>query len=202
MGNILTATVQVRGTRPLLWHHFGPDTITLGKRERTGVAGNDPAEWKRSVLYLPETGQLYIEPTYVFGCLRDGAKYTKKGKASIQRLVTATLQVLDDSILVDRFIPGYNGGLPKELATDPTLPVYLDIRSVRNPGTGAHNVRYRVAASVGWATTFRILWDATIVGRGEMEAVTIDAGRFSGLGSGRAIGFGRFEVLQFDVEEV
>lgn len=193
MGNILTATVTVKGTRPLLWHRFGPDALPLEKREKTGVAGNDPEEWQRTVLVTKEK-QLYLEPSYIFGCLRDGAKFTKKGKGSIQALVAATLQVVDDRVLTDRF-------LPNDITTDDSLPVYLDIRSVKNPTTKARNVRYRVAASAGWATSFSIMWDSTVVSRGEMQAVVIDAGKLCGLGDGRGIGFGRFEVVSFEVRE-
>ena len=201
MGNILTATVKIRGTRPMLWHRFGPDAIPLEKQERTGVAGNDPEEWRKTVLYT-KAGQLYIEPTYVFGCLREAAKYTKKGRGSIQKLVQATLQVVDDRVLIDRFIPGVEDGkLPDELPTDPDEPVYLDIRSVRNPNSRGRNVRYRVAANHGWATEFTIQWDATIVARDQMEAVTIDGGNLVGLADGRAIGFGRFEVEEFTIAE-
>lgn len=194
MGNILTAQVTVRGTRPLLWHRFGPDALPLEKRERTGVAGNDPEEWRRTVLATKE-GQLYLEPSYIFGCIRDGARHTKKGKGSIQSLVAATLQVVDDRILVDRWLPD---GVPE---ADDTMPVYMDIRSVRNPATKARNVRYRVAASTGWTLTFRILWDGTIVSRSEIQASVIDAGRLCGLGDGRSIGFGRFEVVSFEIKE-
>ena len=196
----LTAKVKIRGTRPLLWHRFGPDAIPLEKQERTGVAGNDPEEWRKTVLHTKE-GQLYIEPSYIFGCLREAAKYTKKGRGSIQKLVQATVQVVDDRILIDRFIPNFNGGLPEDITTDPDEPVYLDIRSVRNPSTRGRNVRYRVAAIPGWQTEFTIAWDATVVNRAQMEAVTIDASRLVGVGDGRSIGFGRFEVEEFTVGE-
>ena len=200
MSNVLTANVSVQGTRPLLWHRFGPDAIPLEKRERAGVAGNDPTEWRRTVLYTPE-GQLYLEPTYIFGCLCNAAKYTKTGRGSIQTLVKATLMVVDNRILIDRFIPNFNGGLPADIPTDPTLPVYLDIRMVRNPQTKGANVRYRVAASQGWKASFSITWDRTVVDRGQMEAVMIDAGKLIGLGDGRSIGFGRFTVEAFEVVE-
>jgi hypothetical protein len=50
MSNIISATIAITGLRPLLWHAFGPDAIPVdGKRERTGVAGNDPIEWTRTV---------------------------------------------------------------------------------------------------------------------------------------------------------
>ena len=142
--NILTAKVTIKGVRPIFWHRFGPDALPLEKQEKTGVAGNDPEEWKKTVTATSD-GQLYVDPSYIFGCLRDGAKYTKKGRGSIQTLVVATLQVTDNLILFDRYLPdGLNS-----LKDDPTQPVYLDIRGVRNPSTKGRNVRYRVAASPG-----------------------------------------------------
>lgn len=194
MGNILKARVTIKGIRPLLWHRFGPEALPLEKQERTGVAGNDPEEWKSTVLYT-EDRQLYIEPTYVFATIRDGARYTKKGRGSIQPMVVATLQVVDDRVLTDRYMPE---DIP---TTDFAQPVYLDVRGVRNPTSKARNVRYRVAASTGWQASFSLLWDKTIVSRGEMEAAIIDAGRFCGIGDGRSIGFGRFDVACFDVAD-
>jgi hypothetical protein len=208
MSNMLRAEVSVEGTRPLLWHHFGPDAISPdGKRkERTGVAGNDPEEWRKTVL-ATKRGQLYLVPTYVFATLREAAKYTKKGRGSIQPAVSATLQVTDEAVLVDRHFPGFPNGHEFEVKTaeppqtDPALPVYLDVRSVKNPTTKARNVRYRVAASPGWRTVFTLTWDRTIVSRAEMEAVVHDAGQFVGLADGRSIGFGRFVVSGFEVAE-
>lgn len=192
--NILTAKVTIKGVRPMWWHRFGPEALPLEKQEKTGVAGNDPEEWKRTVTATAD-GQLYVDPSYVFGCLRDAARHTKKGKGSIQSLVAATLQVVDNLVMVDRFLPdGLNS-----LATDPTLPVYLDIRGVRNPSTKARNVRYRVAASPGWSCTFTIQFDKTVVDRNQMQAVVIDAGKLVGLGNGRSIGMGRFEVESFEI---
>lgn len=194
MSNIIKATVTITGLRPLLWHHFGPDAIPLEKKERTGVAGNNPEEWRRTVL-MTEERQLYILPTYIFGCLRNAAKFTKKGKGSIQSDVSATLQVTDDVILVDRFVPES----PKHNAR--TDLVYIDISSVRNPATKARNVRYRIAASTGWKLSFNLLWDKTIISRNQMEAVINDAGVLVGLGDGRSIGYGRFTANSFEVNE-
>ena len=200
MSNILTAKLTVEGIRPIMWHKFGPESLPLEKQEKTGVAGNDPIEWQRTVLFTNE-GQLYIRNDYVFGAFRDAARYTKKGRGSIQRLVAATLQVIPDRVLLDRFIPGFNGGLPDEMPTDPELPVYLDIRGVRNPSTKGRNVRYRVTASPGWRCEFTLMWDATVVSRGEMEAVAIDAGTLVGFGDGRSIGMGRFKIESFEIVE-
>lgn len=206
MSNIVKAKVEIRGTRPLFWHHFGPDALPLEKQERTGVAGHDPEEWRRTLLATKD-GQLYIEPTYIFGCLREGAKYTKKGRGTLQKPLSATLQVITDRILIDRYFPGFPNSHKFDASSidppeqDRESPVYLDIRGVVNPSTRARNVRYRVAASSGWLASFDLLWDKTIVSRNEMEAVLIDAGNLVGVGNGRAIGMGRFQVENFEIIE-
>lgn len=188
---MISAQITIVGTRPVLWHCFGPDAIPLEKQERTGVAGNDPIEWTRSVLMTAER-QLYFPPSYIFGCLRDAAKHTKKGKGSIQANVAATLQIWDEQVCVDRFVP-------EQPNYDSNQPVYIHVSSVRNPTTKARNVRYRIAAAPGWRISCRLLWDATIVSRTEMQAVCIDAGQLVGLGDGRSIGFGRFTIQSFEV---
>jgi len=192
MGNILIATVRIEGIRPLLWHAFTPDAIPAsGKRERSGVAGNDPSEWRRTVLVTPER-QLYLPTSAIFGCLRDGARFTRKGRGSIQPALVATLQVLDERVLIDRYLP------PEPLPTSDQEAVYLRVDSVRNPATKARNIRYRVTASPGWRAEMALQVDRTVISRGELEAVLIDSGRLVGVGSGRQIGLGRFEVRSFE----
>lgn len=199
MSNIVKIQASIQGVRPCLWHRFGPDALPLEKQERTGVAGNDPEEWRKTVLATKD-GQLYFEPSYIFGCLRDAARYTKKGKGSIQSALAATLQVVDERVLTDRFLPGFPNGHTCDLKeippppSDSDAPVYLDIRSVRNPSTKARNIRYRVAAASGWSCRFTVLFDKTIVSRNEMQAVLNDAGTLVGLSDARSIGFGRFTV--------
>jgi len=206
VGNILTAKVKIKGSRPLFWHKFGPDALPLEKQEKTGVAGNDPEEWRRTILVNRE-GQLYIEPTYVFGAMCNAAKYHKVGRKSAVGPVAATLQVPDDRILVDRWMPGFPNGQKFDSETvdpppqDPEELVYLDIRGVRNPSTRARNVRYRVCASPGWSCEFSLIFDKTIVDRNLMHSILIDAGKLVGVGNGRAIGMGRFEVIDFDIED-
>lgn len=193
MANILRARVQICGKRPLLQHSFGPEALPLEKAERTGVAGNDPEEWKRTCMVTAD-GQLYVRGTYVFSMVRDAAKHTKKGKGSIQALVAATLQIEEERVLLDRWMP--KDGAP---TTDAAQSVYIDVTGVRNPSTKARNVRYRLATSAGWNATFTILWDKTIVAREQMRAVLNDAGTLVGLADGRSVGYGRFDVTGFEV---
>jgi hypothetical protein len=190
MSNLIETTVTIQGTRTLLWHAFGPHAIPLEKQERTGVAGNDPDEWRKTVLFDPATRHLFLPSIAVFSCLREAGKHTKRGRGTLMADVGATLQILDDQVFVDR-------SLPDEPTTDDTQPVYIHVASVRNPNTKGRNVRYRIATQPGWQATFTLLWDKTIVSRPQMEAVLQDAGRLVGLGDGRAIGYGRFVVTAF-----
>jgi hypothetical protein len=193
MANMVRARIQISGKRPLLQHQFGPEALPLEKGEPEGVAGNNPQEWRKTCMVMPD-GQLYIRGTYVFSAVREGAKHTKKGKGSIQGLMAATLQVEEDRILLDRWMP--KKGDP---TTDATQAVYIDVCGVRNPATKARNVRYRLAASTGWKATFTLLWDKTIVSREQMRAVLNDAGTLVGLADGRSVGYGRFAVESFEV---
>ena len=117
------------------------------------------------------------------------------------------MQVLDDRVLLDRHFPGFPNGHAFDVKSaeapprDTDAPVFLDVRSVKNPSTKGRNLRYRVAASVGWSTSFTIIFDKTIVSRAEMEAVARDAGVLVGIADGRSIGFGRFSVEGFEVLE-
>ncbi len=186
--------IAITGTRPLMWHaldieNFGSKTGE--RKEKTGSAGNDPEEWRRTHRATPE-GQLYLVPEMIFGAMRNAAVYTKKGRGSIQKAVAATLQVQDTKILLDRF-------MFTEPTADPEQPVYIDIRGVVNPTNKAHNIRYRVTTREGWKCAFTLIFDSTIVDEVSIKAVAIDAGRLIGLGDGRSIGYGRFEVDSFDL---
>ncbi len=191
--SIVKAKISIIGKRPLLFHRFSMEAIPLGRKALAGVAGNNPDEWKSTVLKTTNN-QLYVEGSYIFGSLRDGARHTKQGKGSMQPKLVATLCVMEEEIYIDRYLPE-----EKDLTQDKTAPVYLDVRSVVNPASRGRNVRYRIAASTGWKAEFTIEFDNTIVFTPVMEAIVRDAGSFAGLGDGRKIGFGRFDLERFEV---
>lgn len=188
MSKLMIAEVSIEGLRPLLFHVFGPEALPLEKQERTGVPGNDPEEWRQTHTATKQ-GQLYLRSDYAFSCLINGARYEKLKRGSLMPLMQSTLQVLDDILLLDRWMPA------EPLPTDPDSPVYLDIRSVRNPSTKGRNVRYRVACSPGWHLSFHASFDSTIVSREAFTASLLNAGQLVGIGDGRTIGMGRFEVI-------
>ncbi|MBD2157026.1 hypothetical protein [Leptolyngbya sp. FACHB-16] len=200
IGNLLSAQVSIQGTRLLLWHHFGIDAIPLQKEETEGVAGHNPGEWRRTVLMLPSR-QLFIYNTYVFSCIRAAAPFIKRGK-SLQLAVSATLQVEEEIIpITDRFVPKKPDLIERGQAVGELPPVFVHIQGVKNPSTGRRNIRYRVAAAPGWTCQFTLQWDKTVVSREEMEALCLSAGQLIGLGDGRTIGFGRFDVKSFVVAD-
>jgi hypothetical protein len=190
LSNIIRARASITGVRPLLQHKFGPEAIPLEKQELTGVSGNDPIDWTRTCMVTPE-GQLYVKGTQIFSMIVASSKNTKKGKGSIQNLVAATLQVEEETIPLDRWLP------KPEPDYDTTKPVYIDVAGVVNPKTRGRNVRYRLAAGKGWSCGFTLLWDKTIISRDVMEAVVRDAGVLTGLSDGRNVGYGRFTVNSF-----
>ncbi|HEY4721974.1 MAG TPA: hypothetical protein VII92_09020, partial [Anaerolineae bacterium] len=63
--NIVTANIKIVGVRPLFFHRFGPDAMPLEKQERSGVAGNDPTEWRKTVS-VTKQGQLFMDSSYAF----------------------------------------------------------------------------------------------------------------------------------------
>ena len=190
--NILQATVSIIGTRPLLQHQFGPDALPLEAQERTGVAGNNPEEWKRTRM-VDNDGRLYVTSANIFSMLTTAAKNTKKSKGTMQQTVAATLLVDPPVILLT------NRVMPAAPTYDKHQEVYIDVQGVVNPNTKSRNVRYRLAAAPGWECSFVIAWDKTIVNREQMLAIVNDASVLVGLGDGRKIGFGRFTVKEFTI---
>lgn len=177
----------------MLLHRFNANALSLDKPKRTGVKGNNPDEWRDTVLMTSDR-QVYIPESYVLRCTQLAARYTRSGRGTLLNKVTAALGVLRQAILVDRWVPDN----VDQLVNAYDEAVYLDVRPVTNPGTDRKNIRRRVAVSPGWTASWDIYWENTIVSELEMQAVAIDAGRFEGVGDGRKIGCGRFEVTAFD----
>ena len=188
---ISTVEVKIKGIRPLLFNNFSIESIPLKRTTKSGVAGNNPEEWKSSFC-TTEEGQLYFEPSYIFSCLRSGGKYIPKSRGSMESDVAATLQVLSEKILLNRYVK-----CKESITSNSANEVYIDIRPVSR--RGVKNIRYRLATMKGWESNFLLSWDSTLISIEQLHAICIEAGSFAGLGDGRKIGFGRFEVLSFEL---
>lgn len=203
--SIVAAKVAISGIKTLAIHHFGPDALPLEKQEKTGVAGHDPEEWKRSVL-LTKNRELFLPPTYFFGSIKEGGRHVKKGRGSIMYDVAATLQIEDDMVKICR------DGDPVVLPDEPEIvdaysrpndelpPAYVERIGVKNPSTKSRNIRYRVACKPGWEMSFTIMFDPVIVARTQMQQALNSAGQLVGIADGRgSIGYGRYNVTQFEI---
>ncbi len=188
---ILTAEVKIRGTRPMIFNNFSIDRIPLKKAAKSGVAGNNPEEWKQTFETTPE-GQLYVNSSYIFSCLRAGGKFLPKSRGTMEGDVAATLQVQNEKILFNRFIESLDN-----ITTNKEELIYIDIRPVAR--RGVKNIRYRLATKEGWETEFKIAWDNHLISHQQMHAICNEAGSFAGLGDARKIGYGRFDVVYFNV---
>jgi hypothetical protein len=203
---ILSAHISIKGTRTLTQHRFGVAALSNADKERTGSAGNDPTEWKRSCI-LDGDRNLYLPPTYVFGSIREGGRYVKKGRSSYLYTVPAVLQVEDDLIYLTRDSEKIN--LPEEpqviefgtVATANLPSAFIEATGVRNPSTKGRNIRYRVAAKPGWEASFTILWESSEISRESMQQIISKAGVMEGIGDGRRAGYGRYSVESFEVAE-
>lgn len=197
------ATVSIRGVSPLVWHAFNISALDGSRKEKVGTAGNNPEEWRETVLCDQEC-KLYVTKSYIFGCLRAAGQHTKVGKGNLKSKVAATLQVLGtNEIYTNRQLPKPIDQIKSdEISRSVKSEVYLDVCSVVNPSTKGRNIRYRIASCPGWLITFVIGWDSSIVSEKHMESVIKDAGTLVGLADGRSIGNGRFVVDEFIVESV
>ncbi|MEK4669005.1 hypothetical protein [Niallia sp. FSL R7-0271] len=101
---LYSAKVRIRGTRPFIFNRFTEESISLPheKKERQGVAGKNPEEWKKTFNATAD-GQLFISGSYIHRCLINAAKFTKRG---FQSQLAATLETVDDYIhFTNRFLP-------------------------------------------------------------------------------------------------
>lgn len=188
------AHVEIVGTRPILFNRFSPESIPLERKEMKGVAGNNPEEWKNTYRTTSD-GYLYVDGSYIHRCLINAAKFTKRG---LQSTLAATLETKNDILIFEnRKILN-----TEEITTDSSEEIYIDVRSVRMSKTASRHIRYRLATSSGWKTSFLIQWESSLINKELMESVCHDAGLFVGIGDNRPNGFGRFDVNSFDVKKV
>lgn len=195
MRKLTKATVTIKGTRAILFHAFREEQLQA-KKKQAGTTGNNPDEWKDTV-YMDKDRQLYVTAENLFALLKMGARHTKVGRGTIKDKVGATLQIPPGLYYIkNRFVPD-----DEEIDRDDTKPVFLHVCSVKNPATKGRNMRYRVGASPGWEIVFTMFWDESVVSKELMKGVVEDAGVLEGLLDGRSIGYGRFELVSFDISK-
>ena len=212
MSHIVLANCRIKGNRPHIQHMFSPDSIPLEKQEKTGVAGRDPEEWKRTCQITPDR-EMFCTPMQLFGLFvaKNGgaAKHIKKGRmGSILSDMASTLQIIDDVVKLTRdgepiILPEIPVEILEAEMGTKELPDdgFVLVSNVVNPSTKARNVRYRAACKAGWEVSFSCLFDKTIVSRPQFELCLDAAAKLVGLSNSRAIGYGRFDVVSLEFSE-
>lgn len=192
---LVSATVKIKGIKPILINTF-PISSLDSSRSKSGSAGKNEEEWKNSVL-MDEKRRIYVMNSYLLASITAGGKQIKVGKSTLSKKIGSTLEISEDRIfLEDRKVPE-----EKDLTRLTTEPVYLDVRSVVNPMTKGRNLRHRIACSAGWRLSFTILWNDMAASKDNMKQCLEFAGMFEGIGDGRKIGFGRFQVESFSMND-
>lgn len=174
-----------------MFHKFSVDVLSKSK-PKSGSTGNDPEEWKTTI--WNEGKKLYLPGFYFFSSLKEGGKYIKVGRGTISNKLISCMRVKTEKCYLNRELPDELDKIDM-ISTDPGQPIYLDVRGVKNPATKGRNVRYRLALKSGWECGVEIEFDDTVISKDDMKRCIEAAGKFSGLGDGRNIGYGRFEIL-------
>ena len=184
----IKAKIKVKGIKPLIFNTFPISALS----EKNSKTGED--EWKSTVL-MDSNRNLYVYGIYFTNSIRDGGKEIKVGKGNLSKKIASTLEVLEDKIFLNNLkVPEQENLLKLDSET-----VYLDVRSVVNPATKGRNLRYRIATRPGWECAFTIMWDDYIASKEQVKICVENGGAFQGIGDGRRIGFGRYQVLSFEV---
>lgn len=189
----VSAKIKIKGTRTLLFCGFSISALSDMKPKK-GTTGNNPEEWKETVLMNADRVP-FVHDTYLVRSISEGGKELKVGKSNLSKKIYSCLEV---SAVHSGKIYFEGMKVPEAPTTDDTQPVYLDVRSVVNPMTKGRNVRYRIALKPGWELTFTINWDDSLVSKDQMQTCVTNGGMYQGIGDGRKIGFGRYEVVSFE----
>lgn len=193
--------VKIIGVKSFLFHKFNIEVLQQLSKVKTGSAGNDPEEWKTS--FFHNDGKLYIPSSYINSALKNGSVNTKAGRGTLQKSWISAVQVEEETIYFNREIfPNWEETTIEEAPKDSTNPVYVDIRMVANPNTKGRNVRYRLALSPGWELNFHLIIDDEILSMAQVKKVIQDTGKLQGIADGRTLGYGRFELDEFEIMDM
>ncbi len=192
------ATFDVIGTKIYLYNKFNIEVLTNTKKVKEGSAGNNHQEWKNGV--WADGKRLFIPNYYFQSCIVKGGKYVKAGRGTISKNLASALEIPENKFYLNRELPKNIEDLSiEDLGTDSSREIYVDIRMVSNPNTKGKNARYRLALLPGWKTKVTILWDDTVCSKDQVFNAIEAAGKYEGVGDGRAIGYSRFMVENFEL---
>jgi hypothetical protein len=182
------------GIRPLLMHNglladptnpyvISIKKITAKKNKKTDADNHEIGrlEWLGS-LYLGEDGKSLVIPSdNIERCIQEGARKSRLGKDAQAAVFCSEVEVpiQHDSI---------RGRVPETLFDDPRFVLRKGVKITTN-----RVIRVRPIIPTGWAVSFTLEYDETIINQRNLEQAMRDAGSLIGLGDWRPK-FGRFTV--------
>lgn len=188
---------KIRGIKPLIFHKFNIEVLTMERKPKEGTTGNNPEEWKTS--FFHENNNLYIPDTYMFASLKNGSVNTKLGRGTIQKTWISGVIVETDKIFLNRKIwDNWENTEINSVPTDTNCEVFVNVCMVSNPNTKGKNIRYRLAVSKGWECEFTLDVDEILLSSSQVKKVIEDTGKLQGIADGRTLGYGRFELLEYE----
>lgn len=167
--------VQVNGISPLLMHAFPMVPVE-------GMEKKPPLEQAEISLYRLSDGKIYVPGLCLSRCLVRAAAFSKgKGRASLAKIVAATVSVSPDAVILSNQV------------------WELDARRVVIAATRGAVIRYRPRFDQ-WSLEFDLTWDDTLLTEAQIRRVVDDAGQKVGILDFRPerMGpFGRFIVTRW-----
>ena len=170
-----TIQVKIRGLAPGLLMNRYPMVPVEGIAKMTAAEQAEHAAYRD-----PETRELYVPGTAIQRALVNGATFSKKGRATLQKVVAACVFVT----------PEYCGLGTTEYRLD-SRPVVIQ---------KARIVRHRPRLD-DWATQFTLEYDETLLSEPQMRRVVDDTGARVGLLDFNPVHkgpFGRFMVTSWE----
>jgi hypothetical protein len=171
--------VKLKSDGPLLMHAL--PQVHEEKIRDTGKE-YDPKEEVEKSLYRDKEGKIYFPSRWIKGCLESAAKGVKKGRVNLKSKIIQAVSIHPSQIY------------PIKLSD-----YEIDQQYVRLMG---RNLILRSRPKFDeWEIDFEIHHDEEIIGAADIKKLLERGGKFIGIGDGRKIGYGRFEIEEFKVEK-
>lgn len=181
----------IEGVCPSLQHKFGVQAQTEAAQTVKMVSGQRDfsGEW-RDTCYL--LGNEIVQPAeHIWqSMVRSAVNFRIKGKGR-----KTYKDMVSRAVIVEPDLIPFGIELPEEITTDPSQPVYVDIRPVRIQR--ARVMRERLALRKGWKLSFELLCLDDQFPTEVLQSILGYAGTSIGIGDYRPR-FGRFRLVSFE----
>lgn len=182
--------LRLRGTSRLLME-ANTQVIEKGPVGKSGDYKN-PEEWRSKVYFDEELGSVYFPAHWIKRSAQEAAK-----KAKLGRDLAMGVAVNPDGDFSVVVVPDEKGKLKSITSVDQFgANGWIHVANGRRPPrTGNYRTIYRPCIPKGWEAEFDVVVFNPIFTKQKLLDIFQLAGMFCGLGGGRDLGFGRFEVV-------